>query len=200
MTQLASISQDPWFSRVRLARRRPTTSRSISIRCPDVPFAQVLDVARWIRDELAALGAVGFPKTSAPTARTSISRCRQGRRTRPACSSARSSRRVVSQKHPKQATVERSVKLRGRRVYVDYLQNIPGKTLATAYSARASEYAGVSAPLTWQEVDEGVDREAFTIMTMPGRFKAAGDLWAAFRSSKGVDLERASAPRERRRR
>jgi bifunctional non-homologous end joining protein LigD len=77
-------------------------------------------------------------------------------------------------------------------VYVDYLQNIPGKTLATAYSARASEYAGVSAPLTWQEIDESVDRETFTIASMPGRFTAAGDLWAAFRSSKGVDLERAT--------
>ena len=65
------------------------------------------------------------------------------------------------------------MKLRGRRVYVDFLQNIPGKTLATAYSARASEYAGVSTPLTWQEIDEGVDREAFTIDSMPARFKAA---------------------------
>jgi bifunctional non-homologous end joining protein LigD len=99
---------------------------------------------------------------------------------------------VVAQKHPKQATVERMVKNRGKHVYVDYLQNIPGKTLATAYSARASEYAGVSTPLTWREVDEGVDREAFTIRTAPERLKRAGDLWAGLRKSKGVDLSRAT--------
>jgi hypothetical protein len=41
-------------------------------------------------------------------------------------------------------------------------------------------------------VDEGVERESFTIRTMAGRFRAAGDLWEAFRASKGVDLERAA--------
>ena len=80
--------------------------------------------------------------------------------------------------------------LRGKRVYIDYLQNIPGKTLATAYSARASEYAGVSTPLTWAEVDAGVRREDFTIETIPGRLKKVGDLWEALRTSKGVDLSR----------
>jgi len=84
------------------------------------------------------------------------------------------------------------VKNRDKHVYVDYLQNIPGKTLATAYSARASEYAGVSTPLTWPEVDEGVDREAFTIRTAPERLKRVGDLWAGLRKSKGVDLSRAT--------
>ncbi len=97
---------------------------------------------------------------------------------------------VVAQKHPKIATVERAVRARGTRVYVDYLQNILGKTLATAYSARASEYAGVSAPLTWKEVDAGVDREDFTITTMNRRLKDVGDLWKPLRTSKGVDLSR----------
>jgi bifunctional non-homologous end joining protein LigD len=97
---------------------------------------------------------------------------------------------VVAAKHPKQATVERAVRARGSRVYVDFLQNILGKTLASAYSARASDYAGVSAPLTWQEVEDGVRREDFTIRTMPGRLREAGDLWAALREAKGVDLAR----------
>ena len=83
---------------------------------------------------------------------------------------------VVSQKHPKIATVERSVRARGPRVYIDYLQNILGKTLATAYSARASDYAGVSTPLTWKEVDEGVRRQDFTMKTIPARLKDVG-IW-----------------------
>jgi bifunctional non-homologous end joining protein LigD len=97
---------------------------------------------------------------------------------------------VVAQRHPKQATVERMVKKRGSQVYVDYLQNIPGKTLATAYSARASEYAGVSTPLTWDEVHSGVRREDFTITTIPARLKQVGDLWKGLRASKGADLSR----------
>src|SRR5262249_39738615 len=100
---------------------------------------------------------------------------------------------VVAQKHPRQASIERSVASRGKRVYVDYLQNILGKTLATAYSARASEYAGVSAPLTWKEVHEGVRREDFSITTMAGRLRSTGDLWATLRASQGVDLSHAAA-------
>ena len=48
-------------------------------------------------------------------------------------------------------------------VYVDYLQNILGKTLATAYSARASSFAGVSTPLEWKEIDDAIDPRDFTI-------------------------------------
>lgn len=97
---------------------------------------------------------------------------------------------VVARQHPKQATIERFVKARGKTVYVDYLQNIQGKTLVTAYSARASDYAGVSTPLTWKEVDEGVRREDFTIATAPARFREVGDLWAAVRKPKRLDLDR----------
>ena len=99
---------------------------------------------------------------------------------------------VVAHKHPKVETVERSVKARGPRVYIDCLQNILGKTLATAYSARASDYAGVSTPVTWQEIEDGFDRREFTIQTAPSRFERVGDLWAALRKAKGVDLSRAT--------
>ena len=100
---------------------------------------------------------------------------------------------VVVQKHPKAATIERAVKARGKRVYIDCLQNILGKTLATAYSARASDYAGVSPPVTWKEIDEGFDRLDFTITTAPARFEAVGDLWAKLRKSKGVDLRKVAS-------
>jgi bifunctional non-homologous end joining protein LigD len=95
---------------------------------------------------------------------------------------------VVAQKHPQHATVERAVAARGTRVYVDCLQNVAGKTLASAYSARASEYAGVSAPLAWTEIDAGVRREDFTMRSMPARIASVGDLWAEVRESKGADL------------
>ena len=73
-------------------------------------------------------------------------------------------------------------------VYVDYLQNIEGKTLACAYSARASEFGGASTPLTWKEIDDGLDRRDFTIRSLPARLAAVGDLWTGLLKSKGVDL------------
>ena len=99
---------------------------------------------------------------------------------------------VIATRHPKVATVTRMVSARGGdTVYVDYLQNILGKTLATAYSVRASDYAGVSTPLSWQEIDDGVEPRDFTIRTAPARFEATGDLWSALRTSPPADPRRA---------
>ena len=63
-----------------------------------------------------------------------------------------------------------------------------GKTLATAYSVRASDYAGVSTPLTWADVEEGVDPHDFTIRTALTRFHAVGDLWARLRMGPPAEL------------
>ena len=191
MTQLAAISQDPWFSRV----SSPDAADYVALDLdpmPGVSFADVLDVAKWIRDELGSLGAAGVPKTSGADGLHVYVPLPAGTPYETGLLFCQIVATVVAQKHPKLATVERSVKARGRRVYVDYLQNIQGKSVATAYSARASEYAGVSTPLTWDEVDAGVDREAFTIATVPARLRTVGDLWAPLRTSKGVDLARAT--------
>jgi bifunctional non-homologous end joining protein LigD len=75
-----------------------------------------------------------------------------------------------------------------KTIYVDYLQNIPGKTLACAYSARASAFAGVSAPLTWDEVDDPIAPQDFTIKTIEARVRTMGDLWAGLRTVKPANL------------
>ena len=86
----------------------------------------------------------------------------------------------VADKHPREATVERSVKARPpAAVYVDFLQNIRAKTVASVYSARAKVGATVSTPLRWDELDDSLDREDFTIETVPPRLARVGDLWAA---------------------
>jgi bifunctional non-homologous end joining protein LigD len=97
---------------------------------------------------------------------------------------------VIAAKHPKVATVERTVRARPKgTVYVDFLQNILGKTLATAYSARASAFAGVSTPLRWDELDEAIAPQDFTIVTAPERFERVGDLWSRLRTAKPANLE-----------
>ena len=201
MAQLAAISQDPWFSRV--TSPDDVDHIAIDLDPPEsVPFSTVLDVARWVRDELEALGASGFPKTSGADGLHVYIPMPRGTPYEAGLLYAQIVATIVATRHPRAATVERSVRARGKRVYVDYLQNIRGKTLACAYSARASDYAGASTPLTWQEIDAGVDRRDFTILTLPGRLRTVGDLWAGLRRAKGAKLtavERYTRARGRRR-
>jgi len=186
-TQLAAISQDPWFSRV--AHPEFADWAALDLDPPDgVPFARVLDVARWIRDELGALGALGAPKTSGADGLHVYIPLPPGTPYEAGLLYCQIIATLVAHKHPKMATTERAVRARGSRVYIDCLQNILGKTLASAYSARASDYAGVSTPVTWSEIDQGFDRREFTIRTVPSRLAEVGDLWAALMKSKGIDL------------
>ena len=98
---------------------------------------------------------------------------------------SRPDRRTASEGRDASAVRARS---RGT-VYVDYLQNILGKTLATAYSARASEFAGVSTPLRWEELDEPFAPHDFTIATAPKRFASMPDLWARLRTARPASFE-----------
>ena len=190
MTQLAAISQDPWFSRV----QSPLDADYVGIDLDPgegATFAHVLDVARWVRDELASLKVPGVPKTSGSRGIHIYIPLPPGTSYESGQLFCQIVATVVASKHPKVATVERMVKKRPRgTVYVDFLQNILGKTLATAYSARASDFAGVSTPIEWQELDSGLDPRDFTIVTAPQRFREVGDLWARLRTSKPARLER----------
>ena len=189
MTQMAAISQDPWFSRV----QSPLEADYVALDLDpgdDTPFSRVLDVARWVRDELASLKVPGVPKTSGSSGLHVYIPLPSGTSYESGMLFCQIVATIVSSRHPKVATVERTVKRRARgTVYVDFLQNILGKTLATAYSARASEFAGVSTPLTWNELDEPIDPRDFTIQTAPERFRALGDLWTRLRESKPASLE-----------
>jgi bifunctional non-homologous end joining protein LigD len=188
-TQLAAISQDPWFSRLPHPEFADCAAFDLDP-SEGVAFETVLDVARWIRDELATLGAVGVPKTSGADGLHIYVPLPPGTPYDAGLLYCQIVATIVAQKHPKAATTERAVRARGRRVYIDCFQNILGKTLASAYSARATERAGVSTPLAWSEIEAGVDRRAFTIESVPARLETVGDVWAALRKAKGVDLTR----------
>jgi bifunctional non-homologous end joining protein LigD len=196
-TQLAAISQDPWFSRLPTPEYADCAAFDLDP-SEGVPFRAVLDVARWIRDELESLGARGVAKTSGADGLHIYIALPPETPYEAGVLYTQIVAMLVEQKHPKVATTERSVRARGKRVYIDCFQNILGKTLASAYSARASEYAGVSTPLTWKEVDAGVDRHDFTIKTVPGRLDELGDVWGTLRKGKPVDLERVTRIGDRR--
>lgn len=77
---------------------------------------------------------------------------------------------------PDITTIERSVQKRGRRIYIDYLQNGLGKTVCAPYSVRPRPAATVSTPLEWQELTS-ITPAQFTIKTLPGLLKQRGDLF-----------------------
>src|SRR6185295_10719621 len=66
---------------------------------------------------------------------------------------------------------------RGERIFVDFNQNAPHKTVFGAWSVRARVGGQVSTPLTWDDV-ERVEPDELTIATVPGRVQASGDPWA----------------------
>lgn len=86
---------------------------------------------------------------------------------------------------PEKATVVRKVKDRQGKVYVDYLQNIQGKTVCSTYSVRPRPGAPVSTPITWEEMREAKPAD-FNIITVPPRLNQKGDMFA------GVNTERQS--------
>jgi bifunctional non-homologous end joining protein LigD len=188
--QLASISQDPWFSRV----QSPLVADYVAIDLdpmPGVPFAQVREVARLVGEQLSDIGAPAHLKTSGSSGLHIYIPLEEGTSYEAGQLFCRIIATLVATRHPKIATVERKVAGRGRTVYVDYLQNIPGKSLASAYSARANEFAGVSAPLAWSELGDGVHPEDITLRTALPRFRAVGDLWAPMQGPVRLDLRAA---------
>jgi bifunctional non-homologous end joining protein LigD len=192
MTQLAVLSQDPWFSRVQSPHFADHAAIDLDP-MPGVKFEWVLDVARWVRDELDKIKVRGFPKTSGSRGIHIFLPLPPETPYEAGQIFCQIIATIVANKHPRIATVTRSVHARGQKVYVDYLQNIEGKSLACAYSARASDFAGASTPLTWKEIDEGVDPRDFTIRTLPDRLSEVGDLWKPLLTSRGIDLRKVAS-------
>ena len=195
MAQLAVISQDPWFSRAPDLEQADIVALDLDP-MPDVPFTRVLEVARWLHDELERLGTPCVPKTSGASGLHIYIPLPPGTPYNAGLIFCQILATVVASRHPKAATVERMVKKRPTDVvYIDYLQNIYGKTLATAYSARAGTFAGVSTPLTWDEVHDGLQSglapQDFTMQGVFKRLSVVGDLWARLRTSAPADLRAA---------
>jgi len=155
-------------------------------------FARVLEVAMIVRDTLQRLRMPAFAKTSGATGVHVYVPIVRGPMQKQVWAFAKELARTIAASHPKIATAEYIIAKRPYgRVFVDYNQNAWGKTLASVYSVRPNAHATVSTPVTWQEVERGVDREAFRIDTVPDRVRKIGDLWAPLLATRGrVRLEK----------
>jgi len=84
---------------------------------------------------------------------------------------------LVQEQLPEITTLERSLSKRGPKIYIDYLQNSAGQTLASVYSLRPVPGASVSTPLDWKEVNHQLSPKQFTIENIFQRIKKKGDLF-----------------------
>jgi bifunctional non-homologous end joining protein LigD len=142
-------------------------------------FDQVRFAALAIRDYLARLGLRCYPKLSGATG---LQLYLPLEPVHPYAAARGFVEQVCRQIHwllPEITTVERKVERREGKIYLDYLQNVYGKTLAAPYSPRPIPGAPVSMPLTWAELAAGDVRPGdYTIITAPDRLKKTGDLFA----------------------
>jgi len=92
--------------------------------------------------------------------------------------------RVLEKTFPEKATTIRSVDKRQGKLYLDYLQNIKGKTIIAPYSPRPRKGAPVSCPVTWEELEEGVEPLMFHMKNMPERLRQKGDLFSGTLTQK----------------
>jgi bifunctional non-homologous end joining protein LigD len=175
--QLGAISVDPWHSRVQSPEYPDYTIIDLDPG-PRASFARVVQIARWAKEVIDGFGLHAAIKTSGSTGLHIYLPLPPKTPNEAAMLVAQVIATKVANGHPKEATIERSVKARGAgTVYVDYLQNIQGKTVAGPYCVRAKPGATVSTPLEWNELTEDLDPRDFHLGNAADRFEKIGDIW-----------------------
>jgi DNA ligase D-like protein (predicted polymerase) len=173
-----------WMANLACLELHPHPVRAEDVNHPDelridldpvagVPWTQVRDVAAVVQSALADVGLTGWPKTSGSRGihvnvriepRWTFTEVRRA---------ALAFAREVERRAPALAT-SKWWKEERHGVFLDYNQNAKDRTVAAAYSIRPKPHAPVSAPLSWDEV-QNANPQDFTLATMPARFAKVGD-------------------------
>lgn len=190
LANLGCIELNPWNSR--LDHLDNPDYAILDLDPEDIAFVHVVEAAQAVRKVLDRAGVECCCKTSGKRglhifvplgAKYSYETARQF---------AQVVATFVHNQLPETTSIVRSPAQRQHRVYLDYLQNARGQTLAAPYSIRPAPGATVSTPLAWREVKKGLDPAKFTIKTLSRRLDKVGDLWKPV-LNKGVDLQEALA-------
>lgn len=185
VTQLGSIEINPWNSRIGQLDKPDWIV--IDLDPEGVTFNDVIDVAKTVHEVTTEWGIPTYPKTSGKTGIHIYIPMGAKYTYEQAKNLAHLIVLEVNKRQPKITSVERNPEKRKHRIYLDFLQNREGQTLAAPYSVRPTPEASVSMPLHWDEVKKGLDPMDFTIKNAAKRLKRTGDLWKPV-MGKGVDL------------
>src|SRR6056297_1347651 len=143
---------------------------------PGVSFDRTREAASHTRDLLAEYGMLGFAKTTGSKGIHVYVRVEPGWDSFAVRGAVVAIGRELSRRHPDLVTDKWWKEERGARVFVDFNQNAPHKTMFGAWCVRPRVAAQVSTPFGWDELDS-IDPEACTIDTVPARLAERGDPW-----------------------
>jgi len=144
---------------------------------PGTAFAEAVAAAGELRTLLAEVGITAHPKTTASRGLHVYVRLQPRWDAYQVRAAAVAVARELERRRPDIITAAWWKEERGRRIFVDYNQNAPHKTVFGAWSARARVGGQVSTPVSWDELAE-VRPDALTIATVPDRVARGGDPWA----------------------
>jgi bifunctional non-homologous end joining protein LigD len=190
MATLGCIEMNPWFSRVQSPDNPDYCVIDLD---PDKnTFEQVIEAAQMTKSVLDGMGVPSFPKTSGSTGIHIYIPLGTQYTYEQSQLFAQVVVKLVHRQLPKYTTLERMISNRNGKMYLDFLQNRPGATIAGVYSLRPKPGATVTMPLYWDEVKPGLTMKDFTIHNAPDRLRETGDIFSGV-LGQGIDMMQAIA-------
>ena len=182
---LGCIDMNEWYSRCD-DTDRPDYLHFDLDPVEGTPFATVRDAALRVRDGLEGLGMKPLVKTTGSKGMHVYVAIERGPMQKQVWTFAKAYAQALERMYPDTMTAEYKIEKRPPgRVLVDYNQNRWGSTLASVYSVRAKPRATVSTPVTWDEVEAGLELDHFRLDNVRERFAEVGDLWAPMKAEAG---------------
>ncbi len=178
MANWGCIELNPWSSRVGSLNNPDYIIFDIDPK--DAPFKNTIATALKTREILGLLNIEPFIKTSGGNGLHIFIPVKPNYTYTQTRDFSHIISQMVNRALPEITSLERMPAKRKGKVYLDFLQNGKGKTMASIYSVRPRPGAGVSTPLHWDEVNEKLDLKAFNIKTILPRIEKVGDLWQQF--------------------
>jgi bifunctional non-homologous end joining protein LigD len=188
MANLGCIEINPWSSRVN--KKDYPDYLIIDLDPNGVDFKEVITTARIIKTMLDKAKIEGFIKTSGKTGLHIFIPLGAKYTFEQTKLFAELLARAASYKLPHTTSVVRDPKKREKKVYIDFLQNRIGQTIAAPYSVRPVPGACVSTPLHWEELHEGLKPTDFTIKNIFKRLASKGDIWKKLLNHKGINMRK----------
>jgi len=185
MVQLGCVEINPWNSRVKTLTKPDWLV--IDLDPEGVTFKQVIEVARTVKEVCDEWKLPAYPKTSGKTGIHIYVPLQAKYTYEQAKNLAHLLALEIHARQPDITSVERMPAKRKHKIYLDFLQNREGQTLAAPYSVRPTPSATVAMPLHWDEVKPSLEPTDFTIKNALTRLKRTGDLWEPV-LGKGIDM------------